>query len=147
MMGLKRGMNRKKAVGIVLGAAVLILALLGLQLLLARTDASTREGRIAFLQKLGWEADPESEEHRSCLLSEEPDAVLTAYNRMQKAQGCDLSRHLGERCEIYSYRLTNYPDSGHTVLATLYVQGRRIIAGDIHSTALDGFMHALKAAH
>ena len=147
MERIKRRMTRRRAVGIVLGTAVLILGLLGLRLLLARTDAGTQEGRIAFLDNLGWKADPASEEHRSCLLPEEPDAAMADYIRMQQAQGYDLSRHLGECCEIYSYRLTNYPDSGQTVLATLYVQGRRIIAGDIHSTALDGFMHGLKAPH
>ena len=137
-------MSRKKAVCIVLGAAVLILALLGLRLLLSRTDAGTAKGRIAFLEGLGWQVDPATEEHKSIRLPEELGDVLEEYNRMQKAQGYDLSAHLGERCELYSYQVTNYPDCGQTVLVTLYVQGRRVIAGDVHSTALDGFMHGLK---
>ena len=61
-------------------------------------------------------------------------------------QGYDLSRHLGEQCQQYSYLITNYPDESQTVLATIYVQGSRIIAGDIHSTALNGFLQGLKAA-
>ena len=63
---------------------------------------------------------------------------------MQLAQGYDLNRHLGEQCQQYTYLLNNYPDDSQTVLVTLYIQGRRVIAGDIHSTALNGFMHGLK---
>ncbi len=125
-------------------AALVLTLLIGLRFLLDKTDCSSLAGRTAFLLRLGWEIDPESEEHQSVILPEEPGAVLERYNNMQKAQGYDLFRHLGERCEIYTYRLTNYPDCGQTVLVTLYVQGRRIIGGDVHSTALDGFMHGLK---
>ena len=109
-----------------------------------RNDLKSLEGRQAYLEKLGWEIDPASEEHRSILLPQRLDGVLADYNRMQIEQGFDLSRHLGERCEQYSYTLLNYPDDTQPALVTLYIQGRRIIAGDVHSAALDGFMHALK---
>ena len=137
-------MTKQKALAIVLITALVLMLLIGLRFLLNQSDSSTLEGRTAFLRRLGWEIDAGSEEHRIVRLPEVPGEVLERYNRMQKAQGYDLFRHLGERCEIYSYRLTNYPDCGQTVMVTLYVQGRRIIGGDIHSTALDGFMHGLK---
>ena len=141
---LKQPMTRSRAVLIVLAAAAVLLLMMGMRLILAGTDCGTREGRVRFLDRLGWQATPESEEHVSTILPETLDETMRAYNRMQREQGYDLNRHLGERCEIYSYEITNYPDCGQTVLATLYVQGRRVIAGDIHSTALDGFMHAIK---
>jgi len=137
-------MTRGKAAAIVLGAACLLLLLLLLRVLLGHADCSTREGRLAFLSRLGWEVSAESETCDSCLLPREMSDVLREYNNMQRAQGYDLSRHLGERCDIYTYTVTNYPECGQAVLATLYVQGRRVIAGDVHSTALDGFMHGLK---
>ena len=137
-------MTRGRAAAIVLGAACLLLLLLGLRVLLGPADCSTREGRLAFLSRLGWEVLAESETHESCLLPAELPEMLEEYNIMQRAQGYDLNRHLGERCDIYTYTITNYPQSGQVVLATLYVQGPRVIAGDVHSTALDGFMHGLK---
>ena len=137
-------MTRSKAAAIVLGTACLLLLLLGLRVLLGPADCSTREGRLAFLSRLGWEVSAESETRESCLLPAGLSDVLMEYNDMQRAQGYDLRHHLGERCDIYTYTVTNYPQSGQVVLATLYVQGRRVIAGDIHSTALDGFMHGLK---
>ncbi len=137
-------MTRPRAVVIVLAAAAVLTLFLGLRFLLARTDCGTREGRLFFLSRLGWQVDAESESLEHTRLPDTLSDVMAAYNRMQKAQGFDLSRHLGERCDIYSYRVTNYPDGGQNVLVTLYVQGRRVIAGDIHSTALNGFMHGLK---
>ena len=137
-------MTRMRAVSIVFAAAAILFALFALRLLLSRTDCGTLEGRLLFLERLGWQVDAESEEREHIRLPEELSDVMAGYNRMQKAQGYDLSRHLGERCEKYSYRLTNYPDCGQTVMVTLYVRGRRVIAGDVHSTALDGFMHGLK---
>ncbi len=144
MNGIKGRLTRHRAAAVVLIAAFLLLALIGLRVQWSKTDCRTAEGRIRCLRKLGWEVDAASEEHRSVRLPVTPDDTLRAYNNMQKAQGFDLSRHWGETCEIYTYEVTNYPDCGQTVLAALYVQGRRIIAGDIHSTALDGFMHGLK---
>ena len=140
----KRRMTRMRAVSIVFVAAAILFALFALRLLLSRTDCGTLEGRLLFLERLGWQVDAGSEEREHICLPEELSDVMAGYNRMQKAQGYDLSRHLGERCEKYSYRLTNYPDCGQTVMVTLYVQGRRVIGGDVHSTALDGFMHGLK---
>ena len=139
-----RRMTRPRAVAIVLSAAAILLALLALRLLLTRTDCGAQEGRLRFLEGLGWQVDAESESLEHMRLPDELSGVMAEYNRMQKAQGYDLSRHLGESCDVYSYRVTNYPDCGQSVLATLYVQGRCVIAGDIHSTALDGFMHGLK---
>ena len=138
-------MTRKKALGIVLLCAVALLGLIVFRFLQDdRNDLKSLEGRQAYLEKLGWEIDPASEEHRSILLPQRLDGVLADYNRMQIEQGFDLSRHLGERCEQYSYTLLNYSDDTQPALVTLYIQGRRIIAGDVHSAALDGFMHALK---
>ena len=102
------------------------------------------EGRQAFLQDLGWEIDPESEDLRTVQLPQTLEGMLLKYNELQLTQGYDLSKHLGETCRQYSYRVLNYPDPEQTVLATLYVQGDRVIAGDIHSTALNGFLQGLK---
>jgi hypothetical protein len=63
---------------------------------------------------------------------------------MQKQQGCDLKRFAGKNATLYSYEVTNYPSSD-VVVADLYIINNRVVAGDIHSTSLDGFMHTLTA--
>ena len=129
---------------------VFLFALLLLAIILIRTyldkkpDLNTLDGRQAYLLELGWEIDPESEEHKTVRIPTSMDGIIEDYNEIQLAQGCDLSEHLGETCEQYSYTVTNYPDESQTVLLTLYVQNGKMIAGDVHSTALDGFMQGLK---
>ena len=138
------GSNRKKALRIVLAAAILLTALILLRGDKASDGGSTPEGRAAFLQQFGWEIDPASEDVRTVQLPKVLEGMLLNYNEVQRKQGYDLTGHLGESCQQFTYRVLNYPDKQQTVLATLYIQGDRVIAGDIHSTALNGFLQGLK---
>ncbi len=141
-----RVFTKKKAlIGVLLAAVILLALILFRSCSAARVNLSTTEGRMDFLSSLGWEADAATEEYKRVLIPGKLEGALADYNAMQLEQGCDLSRHLSERCDQYSYRITNYPNCDQTVLVTLYVQDGRLIAGDIHSTALNGFMHGLKA--
>lgn len=140
-----RVLTKKKALRIVLIIALALLCIIVLRSCRKSSDdLSTLEGRQHFLQTLGWEIDPDTEDHKSVMLPDNLDGVLADYNRIQTEQGYDLNKHLGERCEQYSYQVTNYPDADQTVLVTLYIQGKQIIAGDIHSTELNGFMQGLE---
>ena len=40
--------------------------------------------------------------------------------------------------------MTNYEGATGTVLAQLFVYRNRVIGGDIHATAMGGFMHGLR---
>lgn len=137
--------NRKKALRIVLVAAILLTALILFRESKGGDGVSTAEGRAAFLQQFGWEIDPASEDVRTVQLPQVLEGMLLRYNEVQLKQGYDLTGHLGESCQQFTYRVLNYPDKEQTVLATLYVQGDKVIAGDIHSTALNGFLQGLKS--
>ena len=139
-----QGFTKQKALLLVLLAAAVLIGLILLRSCAGGgEDLSTAEGRQTFLSSLGWEIDPASESCKRVLIPRQLQGALAEYNEMQKAQGFDLSKHLGEQCDQVTYLVTNYPNCDQTVLVTLYIQGRRLIAGDIHSTALNGFMHAL----
>lgn len=103
-----------------------------------------RASRIEYLAALGFEADPESEQRQEILLPLEFEPVLENYNELQRQQGFDLSDYAGKSVTLYSYAVTNWPDENATVVADLYCCQGRPIAGDIHSTALNGFMIGLK---
>lgn len=139
--------TRKKALSIVFFASLIIfLLILGRWLLAYRsenTGLSTLEGRQMFLSGLGWEIDSGSEVAKKITLPEKMDSVLEEYNRIQLSQGYDLAKHLGEECTQYTYRLTNYSDSEEEIYICIYVQGRKVIAGDIHTNAMNGFMHGI----
>ena len=126
-------------------AAAVAMALLALLLytLPKSPDVSSAEGRAAFLSALGWEIDPGSEEARRVLIPNCAEGVMADYNALQLSQGYDLSGWEGKEVMQYTYRLLHYPGYEQTVYVTLYVSGRRVIAGDVHTAALGGFMHGL----
>lgn len=137
-------LSRKNALRIVGTAAVLLLALILIRSLAgSRLKLSDPEGRVQYLADLGWEVDPATEERKTVLIPQELEGVMSDYNALQLDQGFDLAKHLGESCEQYTYTVTNYAESTKPVYVTLYIQGNRVIAGDIHSNALDGFMRGL----
>ena len=140
---------RKKTLTVLLILGVLILLFLIARSLFfrgERYDLTTAEGRTAYLDSLGWEIDPETESFRTGVVPDALEGIMEQYKKMQLQQGYDLNRHLGESCLQYCYEVTNYPDSDGKVLVSLYLQDGEIIAADIHSTALNGFMHGLTKA-
>ena len=142
---MKTGLlTRKKALLIVFMSAALLLVFIFLRFQKDNPhDLRTTEGRQMFLLELGWEINPDSESHKTVLIPKTLSGVMAEYNKMQLKQGFDLSKHPGESCEQYIYTLTNYPAEDQVVLVTLYIQGRELIAADIHSTAMNGFMHGI----
>lgn len=140
--------TKKKALTIIFVCAlVLFIAILAKWLYAYRaneTGLSTLKGRETFITELGWEIDSASEECKSVTLPEALDGVMRDYNEMQLKQGYDLRRYLGQDCTRYTYRVTNYSGYEDDVYITLYIKGQRVIAGDIHTNALDGFMHCIK---
>lgn len=130
-------------------AAAVILAAVLLAMVIGRSRTrevtlGDRQARIEYLAALGFEVDPDSEQRQEILLPREFDDVLQNYNELQLAQGFDLERYAGQSATLYSYSVTNWPDKSATVIAELYCRKGRPIAGDVHSTALDGFMFGLK---
>ena len=108
-------------------------------------NASTPEGRQTYLSNLGWEIDPASEKRCDIVLPKSFGSIMSEYNDLQKHQGFNMEAFAGLGCTQYTYLVKNYPQSGTgSVLATLYVRGRQVIGGDIHSASVNGFMHAIK---
>ena len=141
-----KAFTRKKALGILIAGAVLLLLLITAHsVFVPREDFDLTEaaGRQAYLRSLGWEIDPETEAFRTVLVPDQLEGIMAQYNKLQLQQGYDLNRHLGESCLQYSYEVTNYPDFDGKVIVSLYLQDGQIIAADSHSTALNGFMHGL----
>ena len=139
--------KRKALLTIFIIAAIILILIFARGLFFPCTeqfDLSSTDGREAYLNSLGWEIKRESEAFRTVVVPDKLEGIMAQYNRMQQAQGYDLSTHLGESCSQYSYELTNYTDAEGSVIVTLYIQNGKLIAADIHSTAANGFMHGLK---
>ena len=106
-----------------------------------RADAVVKneKSRVAYLAENGWEVASPAESESVVMIPRTFSAVFEEYNELQKQQGFDLSQYCGTEVTMYTYRVTNAQADGD-VIAVLYVQKNRVVGGDVHSTALDGFM-------
>ena len=107
-------------------------------------QAETNEQRVAYLESLGWEVDPEPVESLRLTLPEELVEPYLSYNQLQLRQGFDLTSCLGKTLERCTYRVTNYPDHPNGCQADLYVCDGVIVAGDIVCTGANGFIDTLE---
>ena len=141
--------SRKKAVAavIVMGAVIAaLIILMGRMTAEDSTDApqlTDNAQRVAYLQSLGWEVEPEPVETLQFLLPETLAEPYLTYNELQKAQGFDLTDCRGKQVSRYTYTVTNYPDRAEGVQANLYLCEDRPVAGDICCPGTDGFQEAL----
>lgn len=102
-------------------------------------SAATNEERVAFLSQFGWKVNAEPVETKDVTIPQKFDDVYDNYNRIQKDQGLDLTPYAGKTCKQWVYAVTNYPQNPD-VRATMLIYGNRVIAGDLSTVALDGFM-------
>ncbi len=103
----------------------------------------TNADRIALLEKYGWEVEQTPVEEAEVTVPAEFDSVMEKYNALQKSQGFDLSKHRNRTMIRYTYRVTNYPDYEGTVYANLLVYKNRVVAADICSSDVNGFISGL----
>ena len=143
-MGLQIGKRIKKwLLLILLGLIPLFTGIIALG-----KDAPTYSGRsnperIAFLEHCGWEVAELPTASGRVQIPPEFDDVYRNYNQLQRKQGFDLEKYAGKAVERYQYTVTNYPNYSGEVRANLLIFDGKIIAGDICSLELGGFMHGI----
>ena len=107
-------------------------------------DNSTNKMIVEYLEGIGWEVEDSPVEIAHLTLPERFDTVYETYNAVQTESGYDMSPFKGKSVSRYSYRVINHKRSASVeVVANIFVYENRIIAGDISSTAPNGFMHGL----
>ena len=106
---------------------------------------AAREERTAYLTSLGWDCRAEAETHKQIKLSDCRTGGMKEYNEMQRVCGFDLAPYVGKTVDVYTLPITNYPGWTGPVYAVLYLYRGRLIGGDIHAAALDGFMIGLES--
>lgn len=144
----KRGEFKGKPIGKILIVTALVLLFLIAGAILrgqSEKNAASAQQRVDFVRALGWEIDESKEERQQVRIPDCSEGAMADYNAMMLTAGYDLSPFQGRNVEQYSYQILNYPGYNQTVYLTLYVSGGRVIGGDIHSAAINGFMHELKA--
>ena len=75
-----------------------------------------------------------------------PKEMDESYNEdlaLQSGQGFDLEKYAGKRAKRYTYEITNYPTGEAGVQVNLLIYKNTVIAGEVLSPQLDGFLHGL----
>ena len=109
----------------------------------AATSAAGNDGRVAFLQSLGWEVSASPVESGQVRIPKEQKPIFSRYNDLQKSAGYDLSQYADKTVMRYVYKVNNYPGATEPVYATLLVYKDQVIGGDITDTAAQGAMRPL----
>ena len=107
--------------------------------------AKTNEDRVSFLEQYGWDVSDEPVEVTDVVIPTTFDSTYETYNTLQKSQGLDLENYKGEKATRYTYEVTNYePEQTSAVQANILVVKDKVVAGDISSSAMGGFMHGFE---
>ncbi|MGE4484564.1 MAG: DUF4830 domain-containing protein [Oscillospiraceae bacterium] len=144
--------SKKKAIiaVLILGAVLCAIILLAGERFGAAAEASslsavvkTNEDRVSYLCTLGWDVSDDPVDQQTITIPRDFSGVYGTYNEIQLAQGFDLREYAGREAVRYTYEVSNYPSAQDVVVADIIVYRNEIIAGDVQSTALDGFMQGL----
>ncbi|MBE6696854.1 MAG: DUF4830 domain-containing protein [Ruminococcaceae bacterium] len=145
--------DRKKAIFIVIMAALILFGIIMLVTIDAPEKAETSNAKIStdekganYLASLGWKVELPALNKETVLIPKTFNDIFDKYNALQLSQGYDLKEYAGKEVNLYTYKVTNH-NSNDTVYAQLYVYKNKVIGGDIHSSSLDGFMCGLKNAN
>ncbi|WP_073076113.1 DUF4830 domain-containing protein [Sporobacter termitidis] len=150
--------NKKKAVLAVLILAAVLIAVILIAGSISRSSnaknaketaalsavVKNNDQRVKYLNSLGWEVDKNPLEEQQVVIPREFSDVYTKYNEIQTQQGFDLSKYGGIEAKRYTYKVLNYPETTGNVVADIIVYRNEVIAGDVQSNALDGFMVGLR---
>ncbi len=107
-------------------------------------NIKTNEDRIEFLKQFGWEVNSKPINESEVKIPVKLDTILETYNNIQTTQGLDISKFTGKTVNRYTYQVTNYPDYDGTVYANIIVYKNKVIAGDLCSSDINGFIHGLE---
>ena len=126
------------ALGLVIGSALLLAGCFGGDKETEVITAATNEERVAYLEALGWQVEPQPIETLDLQLPEKLEGEWDAYAKLQKGQGLPFSEFAGQAVKRYTYTVTNYPEIPQGVQANLYLWGDQIIGGDVIFTGQGG---------
>ena len=127
------------ALGLVIGSALLLAGCFGGDKETEVITAATNEERVAYLEALGWQVEPQPIETLDLQLPEKLEGEWDAYAKLQKGQGLPFSEFAGQAVKRYTYTVTNYPEIPQGVQANLYLWGDQSIGGDVIFTGQGGF--------
>lgn len=141
-------MLNKRFTRILLSAVILITAVTAVicNVSADEPDGSTAALVAAFIEENGYKVS--SPLTKEITIPSEFSDVYEKYNELQRRQGFDLRRHKGKSAVSYTFNVTGYVDKNgkpdSDVQIHIIVCDGKIVAADIASTKLDGFMEGIR---
>lgn len=100
--------------------------------------------RVDYLQQWGWEVGETPLATQILRIPTTLDSSYTHYIAMQLAQGFpSLEEFSGEEVIQYTYEIVNYPTGETGVQVNLLCHDSQVIAGEVLSPEINGFIHGL----
>lgn len=103
----------------------------------------TAEDRLAYLEAHGWLVSKEPLAVEELLIPKEMGSEYDDYLALQSSQGFDLVKYAGRTVKRYTYQILNYPTGEQGVQVSLLIYKNTVVAADVLSPALNGFIHGL----
>ena len=131
------------ALGLVIGSALLLAGCFGGDKETEVITAATNEERVAYLEALGWQVEPEPLETLQIKLP----ADLKGYEdylALQTEQGLPFADCGGKVVCRYTYRVTNYPGGRRDAQVNLLQCDGAVVAGDVVLLGEDGGVFGLE---
>lgn len=117
---------------------------------LNRINVKNSEGRIEYLETLGYDVNEEPVAVNNEKLPKVFDAVTEKYNDLQRVQGFDLTKYAGKKLTGYTYEITAFPDETKIgdakYLVTLIVYKDKVVAADVCCPESGKYAPLIKAA-
>lgn len=103
---------------------------------------------VNYIQSFGWKIEPKPVEVEKFKIPEKFNTIYKRYNQYQKDIRKDLTPFQGKEVTRYTYKVLNYNNptqyQGQQVYADTIVYDGQIIAGELKTNQLNGFMVSLK---
>lgn len=107
------------------------------------TGIRSDEDRVAYLRSWGWLTSEEPASVEDLLIPETLDSSYRQYLDLQKSQGFDLTAYAGKTVKRYTYAVHNYPGLQQNIWASLLMDKKTVIGGEIFCSQGDGFTQGL----
>ena len=141
-------MNKNRFTRVLLTVVVIITAVTALICTVSadEPDGSTPEKITRFISECGYSVSAPIT--KAVTIPDEFGKVYENYNALQKKQGFDLSRHKGKSAVSYTFSVIGYVDRNGNIDTDVQIHiivcDGKIVAADIASTKLNGFMEPLR---
>ena len=139
-------LNKKKLTAILLALVITIAAIAAAVSAIGGKGGGrirSSDDAAAYLESLGWQVVSQPLEVQDIVIPRQFSGVYESYIELQRRQGFKLEEYGGMSATRYSFTVLNYPGGNEGMVADIVVYGGEIIAGDVQSTAIDGFMEGL----